>query len=108
MEVSNTNLAVLEYIRDELQAGKIRNITYYPSRRDHTKWKPAYILSWHSDQGRKVAALLQPHLRIKAEQAEVLTEWPNKRIGGSGRDLETHAEQQGLYEYMKELNHRGI
>jgi hypothetical protein len=108
VHVTNTNLEVLEYIRDVLQGGSILEMNQYRSQQN-PKWKPAYKLAFSSDEARLLATMLLPHLRIKREQARIIAEWPHKARWGAGRerDSATHEVQRLLYERMKELNLRG-
>jgi hypothetical protein len=109
VHVTNTNLEVLLYIKETLQAGSILEMNQYRSQQN-PKWKPAYKLAFSAEEARVLAALLLPYLRIKQEQARIIAEWPHKARGGGGvrvRDTATHEVQRLLHERMKELNARG-
>lgn len=104
--VTNTDKPVLEYIQKMLDAGALISLKAYLSQQN-PKWREAWKLQFSSREGRQLAALLLPHLRIKSEQAKILIDWPHKKAGGQSRDLVTHEKQRLLYEQMKALNHRG-
>ena len=90
------------------------------SRRDfnHAIWKDAYY--WEAKNGAvvlRVLTALQPFLRLKARQAEIVLElleaslWNNKwHKGTKGRPRlsdDELARREALYQEIRALNHRG-
>jgi len=109
--VYNTNLAILEEIRDTFGG------TMSAVEQRRPSWKPSFALIWTNAAAAKITATLAPFLTVKAEQADALLAF-NARIrstrksrDSSGRLLHLRPrelqQRADLYEHVKVLNRTG-
>jgi len=108
LSVANTNLQILKDIRKYLSIG-LKIHTKHPKNPNH---KTFYILTTTTqDDVKYIATLLEPYLRIKKEQAQIIMQYPRAlllNIGGVFQeDLSTKALQQKLRNRIMRLNKTG-
>lgn len=106
--VGNTNRQVLEDIRKFFSLAVNVN-THKPKNPTH---KTAYLLpSMNIDDCKSIATALEPYLRIKKEQAQIIMKFPRSNPTLRGRhtlpDLSTRSLQQKLRKKIMLLNKTG-
>lgn len=106
--ISNTDLQILKDIR------KYFSITTKLSIKRHKKanWKPCYDLRVNGiDECKSIAMLLEPYLRIKKEQAQIIMQYPRAnpmQVGAhTVKDFSTETLIQKLRNRISKLNKRG-
>lgn len=111
LRVSNTNLALLEWLQTITGLGAIVENKVTGNRRRQWEWKV------HSQQASGLLKLLYPYLRVKRENAEVLlgflkfrreSEMVVRKLGGKGLPFKLWKTQDSFYLRMKDLNKRGL
>ncbi|MGC9101431.1 MAG: LAGLIDADG family homing endonuclease [Caldisericum sp.] len=89
VSITNTNLYVLEFIRELLHIGKISK---NPDKNlGHRK---VYRLRLYSNDAKNFLEILLPYLKVKAEQAKIAIEFQNKMKNGK---LTIPKEEQEYY-----------
>ena len=80
--ISNTDLSVLEWIKNSLGAGYIQVL----QRKGRLSVKPCYNLTFGSNPIRTILPRVIPYMRIKRRRAELLIEYLSAVVprGGSG------------------------
>ena len=89
-KLTNTNIKLLEYLRNLVGSGCIIAIKHHFNAR-----KPLYQLDFYANTQRILLPLLTPLLKCKKEQAEILIKLLNLTQG------------EELYQRIKVLNNRG-
>ena len=121
LEISNTNLQILEEIKDFFnakskifQTNKARLVEAKAwQRRGNGKWKPCYVLCIYGFALIPVLERLLPFLRVKHERAELVLKFLQIRLdqyGGKYRPGVTMPYANELFEIQKQitlLNRRG-
>lgn len=102
--LSNTNVAVLEYLQEACGNGRLIQQTN-PAHPGH---KDGYALRWSSNQIRHMLPQLLPYLRIKRRQAEFVLSYLSKATQGKKYAQERLDEVEGLYLEMQALNRKGV
>jgi hypothetical protein len=99
--VTNTNLAILEWIKLTLDCGG----DIYRKRSTSEKWKEAYVLRYNTCDTRKVLPLICPYLKLKLKQAELIFEF--EKIGSVFGNKEKADLKWNYLKQVQELNKRG-
>lgn len=114
ISIANTDRAVLEDIQ-QLYGGILAD---QPPR--NARWSFAYQLIWTDGKVERVLRSVKPYLRIKREQARVLSELIRHkrrtrqgRKGPNGRFFAAHPNEvvtfrESLHRRIKELNAKGV
>ncbi|MBA7496092.1 hypothetical protein ES702_06690 [subsurface metagenome] len=107
-ELGNTNLHILQ----EIQKYFSFNLKIQTLKRKNPKWKTFYILRSNTiDAVKSIAHLLEPHLRIKKEQAQIIMQYPRAQLinigGRTQQDFSTRAYVLQLRKRIMALNKRG-
>lgn len=100
--ITNTNLNVLKYIQSLLGVGTIikKDTTKYP------KWKSCYNYQVCSEQALEVLKVIEPHLVLKKEQAQLAIKYqsePSENNGKNGNSIEYTSKQEEYYLQMRAL-----
>ncbi|MBA7677125.1 hypothetical protein ES703_85373 [subsurface metagenome] len=91
--ISNTDLDVLEDIRKFLCIST-KIYKRYPK---NSKWKIAYCLTANSlDECKSIAMLLEPYLRIKKGQAQIIMQYPRAHPPYQGSRLKENFSTKSL------------
>ena len=98
----NTDKEILEWVQKSLGIGSIRENS------NRGRWKRCWVLRIVGMKNlHPILKRLQPHLRIKRRQTEVMLKLiENRNMGAHTGDPYTEADLQ-LYDEMKKLNARG-
>ena len=105
IQVTNTYLPVLEWVREIVGAG---HISSYNDNNSSHKVVYAWILNGHSPIEQFLQGVL-PYLIIKKEQAELMLAYVQGRIDkGSERRPSIDNEDQELITMIQSLNRRGV
>ncbi len=106
--IANTNLKVLEDIRQYFSLTAKIQIKH---RRKPNHKTIYHLESQNIEQCRLIATLLEPYLRIKKEQAQIIMQYPRSHPPYSGsrlkEDFSTRAYILKLLRRMLTLNKRG-
>lgn len=104
VQIVNTSLGVLEYIRSQLGYGTI----FEGIKKKKKNHKIQYGL--YFNQQRLILRLLKnimPYLQIKGEQAKLMVEYCNRRIKeGKGRNHPYKPRDKEIALLVQDLNHR--
>lgn len=105
MTVSNTNLEVLEYIRDLLGSG-----TIHQEKVVNGNAKTLYRLCLSEGKTRQLIPQLLPYLVVKKKQAVLCLQALSVRYNGgrAGVDDETWKKQDQFHSECAKLNQRGL
>ena len=104
MEVSNTNLAALERMKEWLGGnGWLSN----PERPQNPRGKPLYRIRFSRRQIAYILPMLLPHLIIKAAAADVVLRFIGAMEAAPMRTSRFHDQFEALYQEVKALNKRG-
>ncbi|MBA7497232.1 hypothetical protein ES702_07844 [subsurface metagenome] len=106
--IGNTNLKIVQDIQKYFSIG-LKIYTRHPKNPKH---KVDYqLVAQTIDTCKSVAALLEPYLRIKKEQAQIFMQYPRSqytsRLKGRQKDFSTKSLQQKLRNRIMALNKRG-
>lgn len=104
--ITNTNRALLEWIRITLQAGLIST-----QARKNAAWKTCYQLCFRVHEQQRVIEQLLPYLRLKKAQAELILEflkieWSSSKAQPRKPDSVIIAEEL-IFEDLQALNRKG-
>jgi len=108
-EISNTYLQVLKDIRKHFSITTKLAI----KRGKKANWKPCYALRVNGiDECKSIAMLLEPYLRIKKEQAQIIMQYPRAypiQVGAhTVKDFSTETLIHKLRKRISKLNKRGL
>jgi len=106
--IGNTDYQVLQDIRKYLRVEP----KIFVRHQQNSNWKTMYMLHTERiDDCKTIATLLEPYLRIKKEQAQIIMQFPRSRhiriSGISQTDFSTMAYAQRLCNKIQLLNKTG-
>lgn len=99
--IVNTDLEVMRWLKETVGAG-----SWFAVRKIKEHHKSCYRLTFSAAAAMELTRQIQPYLRVKRAQADILLRFGpvvKKNIGEDGRQ-----KREELYQLMKPLNRRGI
>ena len=108
IDIGNTNLQILKEIQNYFSL----RLKIQTRHRKNPKWKTLYMLSVRTiDECKSIATLLEPYLRLKQEQAQIIMQYPRQftRVSGFSACTDSTSKllQQKLHDRIKILNKTG-
>jgi hypothetical protein len=103
MSVANSCRVTMDGIQ-RTYGGRLLGNHRKPDKQHH---KQVYVLLWTANQIRLLLPLIRPYLRVKAKQADVLTEFLAGKANGRNLTAEDWQRSERLRTEIKRLNWRG-
>lgn len=104
MSIAGTDIRLAEYLNVTLDATQNSHIR----RRNRPQHKPQMVTGWYGYRCYPIIKLVEPHLLIKREQAQIVMRYIESRAQMPGYQLPYTDEQHELYERIRQLNLKGI
>jgi hypothetical protein len=103
----NTDVRMIEHAQRVTGLGIV-----YQSKADRTgaipaNWNPVHRWQVVSRQAAEAIKLVRPYLVVKAELADLVLSMPTRSKGRGPHDAAVLAEQERIYDIVRELNRRG-
>lgn len=108
--VAMTHKGVIEWICDKLKTPSLW-INNQTGLRRGTNWKPQWRVQIQGRRAKILVAYLRPYLKVKAQHAELLSDYPVDARIGPGKKVgasEINAVRESIRLQIKKLNRRGI
>lgn len=104
MSIAGTDSRLTEYLGATLDATQNSHIR----RRERPEHKPQFVTGWYGYRCYPIIKLVEPHLLIKREQAQIVMRYIESRAQMPGYNHPYTDEQHELYERIRQLNLRGL
>lgn len=104
MSIAGTDIRLSEYLNATLDATQNSHIR----RRNRPEHKPQMVTGWYGYRCYPIIKLVEPHLLIKREQAQIVMRYIESRAEMPGYQLPYTDEQHELYGRIRQLNLKGI
>lgn len=104
--VAMTHRPVIDWLADRTKAGTVK-LHNHSNLRQHPHYRPQYRWQLFGKRARLLCETLLPYLRVKAEQARLVTTFPcDARVGPGVRlDPEVNRARYDLRDTVNALNH---